>query len=57
VSQGLSDATGGAGNHRDLSFDRVHIQSALGLRLNAINFVWVEARLLDSFGDAVHGIV
>jgi hypothetical protein len=54
VSQGLSDATGGAGNHRDLSSNRVHIHSAIGLRLKATNFVWVEARLLDSFGDAVH---
>ena len=48
-SQSLSDAAGGPGNHRDLSFNRVHIDGAAGRRLEIANFVCFEVRLFGGF--------
>ena len=50
-SQGLSDAAGRSGDHRDLSFNRVHIDGSAGRRLKGTNFVRLEARLFDGSGD------
>jgi hypothetical protein len=47
----LSDAAGGTGDHRDLSFNRVHIDGSTGRRLKGTNFGCVEARLLDGSRD------
>ena len=50
-SQGLSDAAGGSGDHRDLSFNRVHIDGAAGRHLKSANFLCVEAPVLDGSSD------
>jgi hypothetical protein len=50
-SQGMSDAAGGSGDYRDLSFNLVHIDGAAGQRLKGVNFVCVEVRLLDGFKE------
>jgi hypothetical protein len=47
----LSDAAGGSGDHRDLSFNRVHIDGAAGRRLKSANFLCVEAPVLDGSSD------
>ena len=53
-SQSMSDAAGGSGDHRDLPFNRVHIDGAAGRRPKGANFVCAEARLLDSSRDNLH---
>jgi hypothetical protein len=41
--QGMSDAAGSSGDHRDLPFNLVHIDSAGGPRFKGANFICVEA--------------
>ena len=45
-SQRVSDAAGGAGDNRNMSFNRLHIDGA-GRLLKRADFVVIEARLLD----------